>query len=146
MSSLGTAWQRLLSFHVQWLPSLMAGVYLTSDCHTQARVRSQVASDGGCSSSSRFTSSQAGDHLTPTSYSDPLQTALTARSVNPLNCCSPTPAQSFLASGLVATFDEDYFFSPRHVHVWEMGPPFWGEGSVSQWRCCICCTVLSAWV
>jgi hypothetical protein len=35
-----------------------------------------------------------------------------------LNCCWPSPAQSFLASGLTNTFDQD-FISSRHVCDWE---------------------------
>jgi hypothetical protein len=38
-----------------------------------------------------------------------------------------------------------FLFSPRHICVWEMGPPFRrGEGSAFQWRRYVCCTVVSA--
>jgi hypothetical protein len=37
------------------------------------------------------------------------------------------------------------FLSPKHVRVWEMGPPFrQREGSVFQWRRYVCCTAVSA--
>jgi hypothetical protein len=42
MSSLGVAWQRLLSFRVQRLPPSLAGVYLTTHYHTQTSVLSNV--------------------------------------------------------------------------------------------------------
>jgi hypothetical protein len=45
-----------------------------------------------------------------------------------LNYCWASPAQSFLVSGLVETFDQDIFFSPRHVRYWEMR-----RGSVFLW-------------
>jgi hypothetical protein len=36
-------------------------------------------------------------------------------SVGQLNCCWPSPAQSFLASGLVETFDQDFFLLDMYV-------------------------------
>jgi hypothetical protein len=81
-------------------------------------------------------------------------------SVVRLNCCWSSPAQSFLASDLFETFDQEFFFSPRHVCIWEMGPPsrqshittdghsvrvsslIWGPRPdicyVKQLRCCRC--------
>jgi hypothetical protein len=39
--------------------------------------------------------------------------------VGRLNCCCPSSAQSFLASGLVETFDQDLFFSLLDIYVFE---------------------------
>jgi hypothetical protein len=130
-----------------------------------------TASKGRHSPPSGLTSLKAGDHIRPTSYSHcRLQTpdfqlslqiadwlpeenwcfqhgiavGLTARS-GKLNCCWFSPAQSFLASGLVESFDQDFFLSPVHGRFWEMGPPLRrGEGSVFQWRRYVCCTLVSA--
>jgi hypothetical protein len=51
------------------LPSLLAGVFFTTNYHIQVSVFSHVAFNGGSSPSSGPTPSQAGEHLTPTSSS-----------------------------------------------------------------------------
>jgi hypothetical protein len=40
-----------------------------------------------------------------------LENIHSSRSVDLLNCCWPSPAQSFLASGLVEIFDKVFFLS-----------------------------------
>jgi hypothetical protein len=64
------------------------------------------------------------------------QCSLFRQSAGQLNCCWPSPAQSFLASSVVEIHDQDFCSC-----VLDVGPPLWrGEGSVCPCRRYICCT------
>jgi hypothetical protein len=98
-------------------PLYNSWLHLTNHYHTQAGVLNHVASNGGGPSGSGLTSLQVGDHPTPTSYSRCSLHSLGSESellytwpVGRLNCYWPSPAQAFLASGLVETFDQDFCY------------------------------------
>jgi hypothetical protein len=122
--SLGAAWQRLLSFRVQRLLSSLAGVYVTTHC---VRVKVKVLL---WSTVSQPVSLGVKPHLGPrTRYlllSDsrcffdvgrPLWREDDVQS-SPVNCCWPSPAQSFLVSGPVGTHDHIFVLS-RLLHIFK---------------------------
>jgi hypothetical protein len=67
-------------------------------------------------------------------------------SVGRSNCCWSSPAQSFLASGLVEIYDQG-FCSLQKLYVFRSGAYLWrGEGSVFMCRRYVCCTSIECYI